>query len=92
MKRSDVPQTVGEALAHEWQWLAVRCGLCRRRVRLPLDRHPHTAALAEVGQRLRCHACPSHQCYDFHLVRAWRDVTEKPIIFNGRATLKLGTN
>ena len=92
MKRGDVPQTVGEALAHEWRWIAVRCGLCRRRVRLALDRQPRERALANIGHRLRCSSCPPHQCYDFHLVREWRDVTEKPIRFDGRATRKFGMN
>jgi hypothetical protein len=92
MARGDAPQTVGEALESEWRWLAVRCGLCRRRARIPLTGRPRGEALATIGHRLKCRRCPPHQSYDFHLVREWRTFSEKPILFDGMTTRKLGMN
>jgi hypothetical protein len=92
MKRSDVPQTAGDALENEWRWLAVQCDLCRRRARVPLSDRQRGEALAAIGRRLRCRHCPPHQSYDFHLVCEWRTFSEKPILFDGMTTRKLGMN
>ncbi|MGH6979987.1 MAG: hypothetical protein ACREFC_02160 [Stellaceae bacterium] len=95
-RTDDAPQTVGDALRHEWHFLGVECAHCRKgRTRVDLRKRRPDERLADVATLCWCRRCgPStgRSYLMFELISVVTSESRKPIAFSGRVALKLGMN
>jgi len=88
-RRDDVPQTVGEAMTFGWEWLRVRCSLCRHGARIMFARCRREESLASLTRRALCRRCGQHTPLNCKLGMT-TDCREKGIAFEGDIARKLG--
>jgi hypothetical protein len=86
------PQTVGEATDNGWEWLSIRCAICRHVGRIELKNRKRPEKLAAILTAARCTPCRRRTMIDAKIGMQWRTDHEMPIVFEHGRVFKAGMN